>query len=82
MKLLTYRTPTPSWFKYDDDIDRMLKICIDAGYSIQRRDLIELWCDFSDELCATWLLLPEQDEDILQIILEKATPYSETDYVL
>lgn len=51
------------------DVERMLCCVLDAGYSLTEDDLVTAWTDYSESLCATWLMLPEENETLLSILL-------------
>jgi hypothetical protein len=56
---------------YPGDIDRMQEVLAAAGFMASRASLILLWEDYSEESCASWLFLPESDEDLRSILLNR-----------
>ena len=52
------------------DVERMLCCVRDAGYSLTEDDLVTAWTDYSESFCATWLMLPEENEALLSILLK------------
>lgn len=55
--------------QFNIDVERMLCCVRDAGYSLAEDDLVAAWTNYSESLCATWLVLPEENETLLSILL-------------
>lgn len=56
--------------QYAIDVERMQRCLQDAGYGVAEGDFVRAWTDYSDSLCATWLMLPEGDDALLSILLK------------
>lgn len=48
----------------------MVRCAHDAGQKVTEKDLVSAWTDYSDSLCATWMMLPEEDDTLLAILLK------------
>lgn len=46
------------------DVERIQRVLLANGYSSLLEDCGRLWDDHSDDYCAGWLGLPEDDEDL------------------
>ncbi|MDR3742455.1 MAG: hypothetical protein P4L40_25845 [Terracidiphilus sp.] len=56
--------------EFPDAIERM-KRCFDRkGIAVSDDDVVRAWSDYSDSLCASWLNLPDSDEDLLSILVK------------
>jgi hypothetical protein len=53
------------WF----DIDRILNILFDRGYTTTRQDAQQAWEKYSNEYAAQWLSLPEDDDTVFNTIM-------------
>ena len=60
-------------FEYDGDVDRIVQAFLLAGYQINAHDARRVWECHSESRCAGWLILPEDNLQILRICL----PYFE-----
>jgi hypothetical protein len=49
-------------FEYTNDIDRIVKIYAERGYDISYADAVHAWEQFSETMCAGWMMLGEDDE--------------------
>ncbi len=49
---------------YRSDCERIQAICAARDYDVSITDADALWSKFSDSLCAGWLGLPDDDEDV------------------
>ncbi len=76
---------------YSDDITRMRQICHRKGFETTRADVTEAWAHHSERVCAGWLVLPEDDEELFLELLEEMEtevdddtikPYTEEDQIL
>ena len=65
---LHFRDPRYHEF-FSDDIDRILNILYDKGYTTTRQDVKQAWEAYSSELAANWIILPEDDEDVFYTIM-------------
>ena len=54
------------------DILRIVQVCADRNISITPSEAQELWKIHSDNNCAGWLILPENDNELFEIIIEQA----------
>lgn len=52
------------------DVERMLRCANDAGYGLTEDDLVSAWTDYSESLCATWMMLPKENDNLLSILLK------------
>lgn len=59
---LQFKSEEEVW--YPDDIARIKKILNDRGYDASDMDIQLAWEEYSDKLCASWLILPEKDADV------------------
>lgn len=57
---------------YQGDVDRIVRVMKENGYSITDEDAYKIWIDYSERVEATWLILPDSDEDLKNIILVNA----------
>ena len=53
---------------YMEDCRRIQKVLLDHGYQADLRDCAEVWGKYSDDFCAGWLHLPDEDEDLFSSI--------------
>ena len=60
---------------YPDDLRRIIKICRDRGLEITPEIAQRLWCNYSEDMCAGWLNLPDYDDDIYKILIQYAKMY-------
>jgi len=68
MKVLSPKKKTEG-FRYPEDIDRIYNVLEREGFSITKEEIDEIWNLYSEDRCAGWLYLPE-DNEIIDIILE------------
>lgn len=57
-------------FLFSDDVERIRRVSNLRGTKISSYEARSIWQIYSDELCATWLVLPESDEKLYEIILK------------
>jgi hypothetical protein len=62
MKKLKVKEQYNHHFEYKNDIDRIVKIFADRGYEISATDAIHAWEQFSDSMCAGWMILGDDNE--------------------
>ncbi len=53
---------------YPKDINRIIVAMAVAGYFVTEEQAQKLWAMYSDDLCAGWLGLPADDEELLECI--------------
>ena len=56
-------------FRWWKDVDIIINVCKQNGYIVSKGDARKIWENYSDSVAASWLILPEKDEDIMRIIL-------------
>ena len=62
---------------FPDDCLRIQRICFYRfGLQINQEEAQELWERFSDTVCASWLLLPK-DDDILKANIQEVLTHEE-----
>lgn len=62
IKKLKFKKPYNDHYNYTDDINRIVKIFADRGYEITSEDAFRAWEEFSDSMCAGWLILGSDDQ--------------------
>ncbi len=55
-------------FEYTGDIDRLVQIFSERGYDISFTDAGHAWEQYSDSMCAGWLMLDRDDEYVFNSI--------------
>ena len=50
------------------DVKRIQQVLLDNNYSSTLNDCANLWEDYSDSMCAGWLHLPQDDEELFEIL--------------
>ncbi len=60
----------PQFFheEYSSDIDRMIAVMASNNVDICRSDAAAVWRTYSDAMAASWMTLPEVDEDLYRTI--------------
>lgn len=53
---------------YRGDIERIKKILIEKDYNATLTTTEMLWDKYSDSMCAGWMGLPDDDEDVFRCI--------------
>lgn len=53
---------------FPDDIARLKSVSQSHGYDVTEEQAIGLWQQYSDTVCAGWLYLPADDEELWEII--------------
>lgn len=56
------------------DCERIVKATRNEGYELTLKQAEEMWENFSEAYCASWLILPESDEKLSAIL------FGESDY--
>ena len=59
-------------FPYPDDVRRIVEVLDSKGIIITPSEADKLWDIHSDEWCASWLILPSNDDELFKIIIEQA----------
>ena len=54
------------------DVIRIINVCAKHNIEITSAEAEELWNKYSDDYCAQWLILPDSDEYLFEIIIEQA----------
>lgn len=54
--------------RWIDDVRRIQKVLLDNNYSSDLKDCADLWNCYSDDMCAGWMGLPEDDEELFSIL--------------
>lgn len=49
-------------YEYTNDIDRIVEVFADRGYEISHTDAVLAWEQFSENMCAGWMSLGDDDE--------------------
>lgn len=56
---------------YEEDIQRIMLVCLQNDYLISQQDAMIAWEKYSEDyFCAGWLVLPKKDEEILSAVLK------------
>lgn len=50
------------------DVKRIQQVLLDNNYSSLLEDCVGLWDDYSDDFCAGWMCLPENDDELFDIL--------------
>jgi hypothetical protein len=58
-----------AYFDHDDDIDVMVRVLKKNDCSASRADLRKAWEAYSESYAAGWMTLPNDDDDIYQILM-------------
>lgn len=56
--------------QFADHVVRMRRCLQAAGRHVLDDDVVRAWAQYSDDLCAGWLMLPEDDPALLDILLK------------
>jgi hypothetical protein len=48
------------------DVGRIVQVFADKGHTISRADARAAWEKYSDSMCAGWLVLHEDDDDLFE----------------
>ena len=54
------------------DIIRIVDVCAKHNIEITFAEAEELWNKYSDDCCAQWLILPDSDDYLFEVIIEQA----------
>lgn len=66
MKKLKFKNIYNHHLEYTKDIERIVKVFADRGYEISSEDALRAWEEFSDSMCAGWMILGSDDEQVFQ----------------
>ncbi|HYD61694.1 MAG TPA: AbrB/MazE/SpoVT family DNA-binding domain-containing protein [Noviherbaspirillum sp.] len=56
------------------DVARMQRCLEAAGKQVDVDDIVYAWADYSDAVCAGWLMLPEDDDALRAVLLKHLPP--------
>lgn len=56
--------------EYTKEVDRMLRCLRDAGVAATDDEAVLAWATYSDDLCAGWLGIPDDDEALREILVK------------
>ena len=59
-------------FRFPEDVKRIVEVFKIKGIKITLDEAHELWCEYSDRFCASWLILPKSDEELFKVVIEEA----------
>jgi len=59
-----------SSIEFTEDVARLVAVAAAAGYTLTSAHAASIWKRYSDALCASWLVLPPDDADVLRDLLE------------
>ena len=62
MKKLKVKASYNHHMEYRHDIQRIVEIFASRGYEISESDAVVAWEQFSDSMCANWMILGTDDE--------------------
>lgn len=54
--------------EFPEDVERIKRILLERGYRATCKQCEELWEAYSDSMCAGWMYLDEDDEDVFNNI--------------
>lgn len=57
---------------FPEDIERLVTVATEAGYWLSPSHAAELWWRYSGDVCARWLSVGGNDQDILKALLTHA----------
>jgi len=63
--------------EYAYDITRIVEVCQQCGYKIDRATARKAWELYSESMAAGWMCLPQYDNDLLSIVLTHTTEIGE-----
>jgi hypothetical protein len=56
---------------FPEDVDRIISICKTKGYDIDYKTAEIAWEKYSDSMCAGWLMLGDDDEEIFNNLMSQ-----------
>ncbi len=60
--------------QFADNVVRMRRCLHTAGKQVDDDDIVVAWAAYSDGLCAGWRILPENEDELLAILLKHLPP--------
>lgn len=54
--------------QYPEDVERIQKILANDGYEATLTECEHLWTAHSESMAASWMILPEEDERVMDCI--------------
>lgn len=54
--------------RHQSDVERIQQVCMRNGYEADLEDCAGIWDDYSDMYAAGWLGLPDDNDELWQII--------------
>lgn len=64
--------------QFKDDVARMRSCLHSSGRHVSEDDVVRAWAQYSDDVCAGWLMLPNDDPRLLEILLKYLTSVADT----
>ena len=61
--------------RWIEDVKRIQSVLLVNGYEADLKDCADLWEEYSDDMCAGWIGLPEDDEDLWMTIENRIEKY-------
>ena len=55
-------------YRYPEDVERIVKILAERGYRATNHQANQVWDMYSESMCAGWMILPENDEEVFDCI--------------
>lgn len=71
---LVYKNTTNFTNHELEDSAHIVGVFAKRGYYISLRDAWEAWSDFSDDMCAGWISLPDNDDVIFNQLFNQFEP--------
>lgn len=59
-------------YEYGEDVKRIVDVLAKKNIEITLEEAEYLWSKHSDEYCAQWLILPREDKQLFEIVIEVA----------
>lgn len=72
VKKITKEKEDLGGYSFPEDIIRIKNVMKTKGVELTTEEADELWNIHSDDYCAQWLGLPDDDEKLVEIIIEAA----------
>lgn len=57
-------------WQFATDVARMQRCLQAAGKQAEIDNIVSAWADYSDTVCARWLMLPENEDELLAVLLK------------
>lgn len=58
---------------YPEDVQRIINIMKARNIEVTPSEVDDIWRMYSEDYCAQWLYLPDEDNEIFEIIIKYAT---------